>query len=374
MKIAVNTRLLIKSQMEGIARFNYEVLKRIVNEHPEDEFYFFFDRPYSKDFIFGDNVIPKVLFPPTRHPLLTTIWLEIILKRELKKIKPDIFFSGDSYMPLNTGIKTLIVSHDLAYLHFPEHQRFFDRNYYKLFFKKFHHAADKIIAVSQFTKNDIVDKYNISQEKIDVVYNAANGHFHPVDNSTKQKIKEKNTKGKPFFTYLGSIHPRKNLTTLIRAFNIFKQNDTQDYHLLIIGRPAWKTKSFYHELNSSPYKEYIITKQIPREQLPDYIASADAMFYISLFEGFGIPILEGFEAGIPVVTSNVSSMPEVAQDAAILVDPHDPTTVAKAMHDIANDKALRQRLIDKGSKRLKDFSWDTSASKVYDAIKTLANS
>ena len=374
MKIAVNTRLLIKSQMEGIARFNYEILKRIVRDHPGDEFYFFFDRPYSDDFIFGDNVSAKVLMPPTRHPLLTAFWLEVQLKRALKKLKPDIFFSGDSYMPLNSGVKTLIVSHDLAYLHFPDHQRFFDRNYYRLFFEKFHNAADRIIAVSNFTKKDIIEKYNIPPGKIEVVYNAANGHFYPVDESTKQKTRDKISNGKPYFAYLGSIHPRKNLTTLIEGFNIFKRDDDKDYHLVIIGRPAWKTKSFYEALNNSPYKEYIVTRQMPREELPEYIASADAMFYISLFEGFGIPILEGFEAGVPVVTSNVSSMPEVAGDAALLVDPRDASTVARAMHNLAADKDLRSQLVAKGFERLKNFSWEASAAKVYNAMKSLAAS
>lgn len=373
MRIAVNTRLLLENRMEGIARFNFEILKRIVKEHPEDEFYFFFDRPYSDKFIFADNVFPIVLFPPTRHPLLMIIWQEFMVKKELKRLKPDLFFTGDTYMPLNPKVPTVLVSHDLAFLHFKDNVGFFDKNYYNFFFPKFHSKADKIIAVSKFTKIDIIDKYGIDSKKIDVVYNAANGHFKPIEEEVKQQVKDKLTGGNPYFVYLGSIHPRKNLVNLIKAFNVFKNENENDYHLVIIGRPAWKTQEFYKTLESSPYRDKIITKQVKREELPEYIGSAEAMFYVSLFEGFGIPILEGFEAGIPVVTSNLSSMPEVAEDAAILVDPRSPKSIAGAMKDLSIDDELKKSLIQKGFERLKYFSWDISAKKTYKIMKEVVN-
>jgi len=373
MKIAVNTRLLLEHRMEGIARFNYEILKRIVIDHPEDKFYFFFDRPYSDKFIFADNVTPIVIPPPTRHPLLTTIWLELMLKRQLKKIKPDIFFSGDTYMPVKPGVPTVIVSHDLAFLHCTNNVDFFNKKYYHYFFPKFHHQAEKIIAVSEFTKNDITDKYGINSNKIEVVHNAANGHFNPVSEKKRIQVREKLTGGNPYFVYLGSIHPRKNIVNLIKAFDLFKSKTDNDYHLAIIGRPAWKTEEYYKALEVSPYRDFIVTKQLKRKDLPEVIGSADAMFYVSLFEGFGIPILEGFEAGIPVVTSNTSSMPEVADDAAILVDPKSIESIAGAMKEISESETLRQSLIKKGFERLKHFSWDKSAKKTYEIIKSVAN-
>lgn len=372
MEIAVNTRLLLEHRMEGIARFNYEILKRIVKNHPEDQFYFFFDRPFSKKFIFAENVIPKVMFPPTRHPILMAIWQEFMVKKQLKKIKPDLFFSGDTYMPLNPGVPTVIVSHDLAFLHFDDHTKFFDKNYYRFFFKRFHKKADQIIAVSEFTKNDIIDKYGISDSKVDVVYNSANGLFKKIPEDIKDQTKLELTNGDPYFVYLGSIHPRKNLVNLIKAFNIFKSKNKNNYKLVIIGRPAWKTQEFYKTLDSSPFKSSIITKQVERDYLPRLIGSAEAMFYVSLFEGFGIPILEGFEAEIPVVTSNLSSMPEVAEDAAILIDPKSPESIADAMINLASNEELRNDYIEKGKKRLNDFSWDKSAEKTYQIMKKVA--
>jgi glycosyltransferase involved in cell wall biosynthesis len=373
MKIAVNVRFLLEDRMEGIARFNYETLRRIVKDHPEDEFYFFFDRPYSDKFIFGTNVKPIVLYPPTRHPLLIAFWLEFRIKKYLNKLKPDVFLSGDTYIPLNPGVKTVIVSHDLAFLHFPEHMKFSDRVYYNYFFPKFHGKADKIIAVSEFTKKDIIKHYKIEGSKIEVVHNAANGHFYSIAENEKIMYQNLLTGGKPYFVYLGSIHPRKNVVNLIKAFEIFKKNSGSDHCLAIIGRPAWKTTEFYSTLNKSAYKESIITKQIDRSELQGYIGSAEALFYVSFFEGFGIPILEGFEAGVPVVTSVSSSMPEVAGDAALLVDPDSPEEIADAMQQLVKKPELGSSLIQKGSERLNAFSWDESAAKIYKILKDTIN-
>jgi glycosyltransferase involved in cell wall biosynthesis len=372
MRVAVNLRFLLKDRMEGIARFNYETLKRMVVNHPDDEFHFIFDRPYCESFIFSENVHPVVLYPPTRHPLLTAYWLEVRVKNYLKSIKPDVFLTGDTYMPLNPGVRTVAVSHDLAFFHYPNHMRFSDRVFYNYFFPKYHQKADRIIAVSEYTKSDIINQYAIPEHKIDVVHNAANGHFYPVSERVKQQTKAKLTGGKPYFVYLGSIHPRKNIVNLIKGFEIFKEKTGTEHFLIIIGRPAWKTRDFYSALDNSKFKDFIINTQIEREKLPDYIGSADAMFYVSLFEGFGIPVLEGFEAGIPVVTSNCTSMPEVAGDAALLVDPNSPEDIAKSMIRLSSDPELCKNLVEKAKKRLNMFSWDCSAEKIYEILKKTA--
>ena len=373
MIIAVNTRLLLENTMEGIARYNYESLKRMVAAHPEDDFYFIFDRPYSKKFIFGDNVHPIVMFPPTRHPLLMIYWFEWAVYRLLKKLQPDVFFSGDTYLSLRSKIPTLLVSHDLAYLHYPDHIPLSHRLYYRYFFPIFHRKATEIIAVSQFTKNDIIRQYGIDGDKITVAYNAGNGHFFPIPESTQIEIRRDFTDGKPYFVYLGSIHPRKNIENLIKGFEHFKSAYETDHKLVILGRLAWNTGTFLKTWNQSPFKQDIIQTQIPRKDLPRYIGSSEALCYISLFEGFGIPILEGFESGVPVITSNVSSMPEVAGNAALLVDPHDPESIKSAMFQIATSPELRKNLVEKGFHRLKDFSWEKTAEILYEKLVKIAS-
>lgn len=372
MKIAVNARLLQISRMEGIARYNYESLKRIVLAHPEDEFYFLFDRPYSKEFLFASNVIPIHLFPPTRHPFLIVLWFEWMVYRTLKKIDADVFLAGDTYMSLRSKVPSLLVCHDLAYLHYPLHIPPVNRSYYRYFFPRFHRKAAEIIAVSEYTKSDIIRQYDIDPAKITVAHNAPNGHFYPIDPETQESTRQELTGGKPYFIYLGSIHPRKNLENLIEGFNHFRREGFRDHYLVILGRPAWNTHSFYKSLNQSPYKDHIIHIQKKREELPRYIGSAEALCYVSLFEGFGIPILEGFEAGVPVITSNVSSMPEVAGDAAILADPSDHHSIGEAMTRIASDPDTRSECIRKGFEQLRRFSWDRTARILYDRLHTIA--
>jgi glycosyltransferase involved in cell wall biosynthesis len=373
MKIAVNTRLLIETRMEGIARYNYESLKRMVETHPEDEFYFIFDRPYSEHFIFGDNVTPIRLFPPTRHPFLIIFWFEWALKRLLDKIKPDVFLSGDTYMSLRSEIPTLLVCHDVAYVHYPKHIPLINRNYYRFFFPRFHRKAKAIIAVSEYTKSDIIKQYKISPNKVTVAHNAPNGNFYPITREEKERTREEMTQGEKYFVYLGSIHPRKNLENLIKGFDHFKGKTGSNYRLLIIGRPAWNTASFYRTMEDSPFKDHILHKQFKRQELPRYIGSAEALCYISLFEGFGIPILEGFEAEVPVITSNVSSMPEVAGEAALLVDPTDPEDIGKAMEQIVSESKLSAELIKRGKTRLESFSWQQTADIIYSKLSELAS-
>jgi glycosyltransferase involved in cell wall biosynthesis len=354
--------------MEGIARYNYESLKRMVLNHPEDEFYFIFDRPYSRSFLFAENVKPVRFFPPTRHPFLIVFWFEWAVKRFLDKLKPDVFFSGDTYMSLRSGIPTLLVCHDLAYAHYPDHIPLINRNYYRFFFPLFHRKATEIIAVSEFTKKDIVRQYHIDPQKITVAHNAPNGHFYPIGPEVRDRIRQEVSGGDPYFVYLGSIHPRKNLENLIRGFDHFKKISGSSHKLLIIGRPAWNTTSFYRTLNNSPFRKDILHRQFVRKDLPDYIGSAEALCYVSLFEGFGIPILEGFEAGVPVITSNVSSMPEVAGDAALLVDPKSPESIGSAMNQLASSPELRNSFIQKGRERLSLFSWERTAAILYDKL------
>lgn len=359
--------------MEGIARYNYESLKRMVLAHPEDDFFFFFDRPYSKEFIFADNVKPIQIFPPTRHPLLIMYWMEFAVKRKLDLLKIDVFLSGDTYLSLRSKVPTVLVTHDLAYLHYPDHIPFSHRMHYQYYFPRFHKKAKEIIAVSTYTKEDIIDKYGISPEKITVAHNAPNGYFYPIEKNVQAAIRAEISNGKPYFVYLGSIHPRKNVVNLIKAFNLFKKESGKDYQLLIIGRPAWNTSAFYEAIEASPYKEEIIHRQFDRKDLPKYLGSAEALCYVSLFEGFGIPIVEAFEAGIPVITSNVSSMPEVAGDAALLADPADPSSIKEQLLKISSDPKIQEEFIQKGFDRLKKFKWENTAEIIYSKLSELAS-
>jgi glycosyltransferase involved in cell wall biosynthesis len=362
MRIAVNTRVLLKGRMEGVCRYIHETTKRMVLKHPEHEFFFFFDRPFHPSFIYASNVTPVVLSPPTRDPILWKVWFEYVVPRALKKYKIDVFLSGDTFLSLRTEVPTLLVSHDIAYEHFPDHLPSRVLKYYQKYFPLFHSKAAHIIAVSAFTKKDIVDTYGIDPSKISVAYNATPDGFYPFTAEEKELVKSQFTSGQPFFIYVGSIHPRKNVGNLIRGFLQFKKNNHR-HKLIILGRKAWNFKEYETLMEQSNDIIFLDGNTYdPRNIVP----ASDALIYISLHEGFGIPILEGMSAGVPVITSDVSSMPEVAGNAGILIDPRSLDAIEGALKDVASND--QSSIIKRGFKRLDSFNWDNSAEIIFDKL------
>lgn len=366
MKIAVNTRFLIKDKLEGIGRVTYEIVRRMVQLHPEDEFIFCFDRTFDPEFIFGENVTPLVINPPARHPFLWYLWFEQSLPRALKQYQPDVFYSPDGYNSLNLTIPSVMVVHDLAHLHYPEEIPFLVKKYYNYYVPKYLKKSSHIISVSLATKKDSINHYGISPEKIAVIHNGNRDGFFPVDKDQKKVVRAKYSRGCKYFFYLGAVHPRKNLERLIMAFNLFKEVTGRDTKLLIGGRLAWQTDTVQRIYEQSVYKEEIsFLGFIPEEELPYLLGSALAMVYVSLFEGFGLPILEAMYAEVPVITSSVSAMPEVAGEAALLVDPVSTGDLVLAMQRIAEEKSLRKELVSAGKLQRIKFDWDRAAEDTY---------
>lgn len=365
-KIVVNTRFLIKNKLEGIGLFTYESLKRMTQAHPEVDFTFLFDRYYEEEFLFGPNVMPMVILPPARHPLLWYWWFERELPNWMKENPQDLFLSTDSFGCLKTDIPQVLVMHDLSFEHYKDQVPWLTRRYYEHFIPRYAHKAARIATVSEFSKQDIVKHYGIPPDKIDVVYNGAKEVYQPAEDSTKKRVKQEYSGGKNYFVYVGSIHPRKNIGNLLLAFERFKNETGSDFELLLVGRKAWDFKVVERIHASMKYREDVrFLGHIPSEELGEIVASAFAMVYVSLFEGFGIPIVEAMSCQVPVITSNVTSMPEAAGDAALLVNPLSVEEIAAAMKRLREDEALRQSLIEKGKEQITKFSWELTARKLW---------
>jgi len=375
LKIAVNTRLLLKDSLEGIGWFTFETMKRITRSHPEHEFFFLFDRKYSNEFIFSDNITPVVIHPQARHPILFYTWFEHSIPNALKKIKPDLFISPDAYCSLRTNTKTLIVIHDINFEHYPEHLPLLIRKYYRYYTPRFAKRADRIVTVSNFSKNDIVSQYQVNPDKIDVVYNGVNEKYKPINDSEKIAVKTEFSEGRDFFIFIGALNPRKNLTNLFRAFDIFKRENETKHKLVVVGEKMYWPGDIKATFDKMDHKnDVLFTGRLGIDKLTKLVASAEALTFVSYFEGFGIPIVEAFNAGTPVITSNVSSMPEVAGDAAIITDPFNPDEIAKAMRAITTNTRLRSQLIEKGKLRAQLFSWDKTANDLWHSVlKTVNN-
>jgi glycosyltransferase involved in cell wall biosynthesis len=277
-------------------------------------------------------------------------------------------------MSLRANCKQLAVIHDISFEHYPKDVSWIVRKYYRHFFPKFAKKATRIATVSEFSKKDIVEQYKTNAAKIDVVYNGCNEDYKPINEELKQKTKKTFSKNCDYFLFVGSLHPRKNISRLFEAFDKFKSNATNEVKLVIVGEKYRWTSEIKSTYISMKFKDDVIfTERLSTEDLQNVLGAAIAMTYVPYFEGFGIPILEAMNCDVPVITSNVTSMPEVAGDAALLVDPFSVGSIANAMIYINKDEDIRNLLIAKGRKRKLDFSWDKTADALWKSIEKTAN-
>jgi glycosyltransferase involved in cell wall biosynthesis len=372
--IAVNTRFLLEGKLEGIGRFTEESLRRLVLDHPDVRFTFLFDRPFSQRFLFAANVSGVVLNPPARHPLLWFIWFECSVAGWLSKNKPDVFLSTDGFGILNTKVPQLVVFHDLAFEHYPDQIPYLASAYYRYFTPRYARKANAIAAVSDATAKDICQTYGVSREKIYLSCNAAAAEFKVIAENEKQRMREAIAGGSPYFIFIGALHPRKNIEGLLRAYEVFRKETALPHKLLLAGRWAWKSEKIRSLWLSSPFHEDIIVSgHTETKELAAWLAASEALVYPSFFEGFGIPLLEAMQSGVPVITSNVSSMPEVAGEAALLCEPDNYISIFNSMKLIASDTAMRSRLIQAGLERVKNYSWERASIALWEGLQAAIN-
>ncbi|MBQ7489133.1 MAG: glycosyltransferase family 4 protein [Bacteroidales bacterium] len=376
MKIAVNTRLLLPDRLEGIGWFEYETLKIITRQHPEHQFFFIFDRPYSSKFVFSNNIEPVAVFPPARHPYLWYAFFEYAVPRTLKRVGADIFLSPDGWLSLKTDIPQIAVIHDLNFEHHDDFLKPSHQKYMKKYFPQFANVAARIATVSEFSKQDIHTLYDIPNDRIDVVYNGVNTQrYVPLSDERKKLVRKTYTQGHDYFLFVSAIHKRKNLANILRAFDKFKSERDSEIKFVVVGDKAGMQGDLDEVYRSMKYREDVIfLGHISTMELGWLQGAAIALVYASLFEGFGIPIVEAFHAETAVITSNVTSMPEVAGDAALLVNPYDYEEIAFAMRKLADEPDLRETLIQKGRAQREKFSWKQSADNLWNCVEKVINS
>lgn len=366
MRIAINTRFLLPHKMEGFGWYTYEVCKRLVENHPEHTFVFFFDRPYDPKFIFGPNVEAVVLNPPARHPILFVLWFEFAVYWALKKNKIDLFFSPDGYLSLRSKVPQVGVIHDLNFEHFPQDIPWVPRLYLRFFFPKFARKAAQVLTVSEVSKTDICKTYQVSAEKVSVAWNGTSPIFKPLSEVENELFKQNWTENTDYFLFVGALHPRKNTKRLLEAFALYRQKGGRK-SLLIVGENLWKNKGFDvpEQVKSAVY----FTGHLDQITLANAYSAAFCFVFIPYFEGFGIPLVEAMQAGVPIISGNLSALPEVAGEAALYVDPLLVEEIADSFFSLENDEKTRLRLIKLGLERAKLFSWDFTAAKVWKVLE-----
>lgn len=368
MKIAVNTRLLLPQKLEGIGWFTYEIFKRLTQQKTEHEWIFLFDRPYHPDFIFSENVRALKAGPPSRHPLLWYWWFEKSVPKMLKKANADLFVSPDGFIPLNSNCPSISVIHDINFEHQKQNTGKWVGQYLRHYFPRFAKNATRLGTVSEFSKQDISDTYQVQKSKIDLIYNGVGDFFRPLTADEVLAQRQALSQGAPYFIFVGALNPRKNIDGMLRAYSQYRQAGGEARFVIVGEKMFWNAELNAIYENHAFKNDVIFTGRLEGEKLNLAIGAAQALAFVSHYEGFGIPILEAFRSKIPVITATNSSMPEVAGDAAILCDSHNIEQIAEAMKQ--TDRAsVRQKLSESGWKRGQAFSWDRSAQMMWQCIE-----
>lgn len=369
MKIAINCWVLRNKQIDGIGYFTINTISRLIKAHPEVHFEILCDKNFTEDYFDFENVSKHHIFPALRHPVLYVYYMEFIVSRFLKKHKPDLFLSMDGFLSLSSRCKQIPVIYDINFEHKPRDLKLKNRLYFRFFFKRFVKKASRIVTISEYSKRDISDFYKVDPAIIDNVSCGINSNFQPLSPSEITSAWKKWSGGKPYFFFVGSMHPRKNIKRLIEAYNLFRQNNPSDIKLLLAGSILWSKSDIEESYTTSPYKDDIIFMgRLTDDELRLALGAAFALSFVPIFEGFGLPIVEAMQSGVPVISSNVTSMPEVAGDAAIYVDPFNVESIAAAMEKIYSDVQLRLELIEKGFGQKEHFTWNRTASLLWQSI------
>jgi len=300
-------------------------------------------------------------------------WMQFILPGILKKTKPDFCHFTNYLAPIFTSVPIIVNIYDMTLTMFPEYhylkKRILSRPVIPIIAKK----AKRIITTSENTKKDIIKYFGIDSDKIRVIYCGVSDNFEVISDEKRLETirKRYNINGK-IILYVGNIEPRKNLIRLIEAFHILIKKYNVDKKLLLVGSKAWGYKEVYQKIKELNLGDKVVcTSYVAEEELPLLYNCADIFAYPSLYEGFGLPIIEAFACGVPVLTSLSPSLDEVASDFALRVNETDANAIAEGLLRLVQDKKLCEDFIEKGKKRAKLFNWDETARKTIEVYKEM---
>jgi len=380
MKIGVDIRVLMDEYYSGVSQYAANLLNAILELDKDNEYKLFYNSYHSQEKRLNiwnrDNAKVGGLRIPNK--IFNYIYQKIFKFPKLDEILggTDVFWSPHfNFTSLSKNTKKVITVHDLSFLRYPE---FFNsrKNFWHkaLGINKTLREADLIIAVSENTKNDIIELVGITEDKIKVIYSGNNSVKNEVNKSETDKYLNSHKINSQYIFFLGTIEPRKNIIGLIEAYNKLraKNESLTDVKLVLAGANGWKNKKTYRAWQLSAYKNDIIFLGYVNKEEQDILYNSATVFaYPSFYEGFGFPPLEAMTYGVPVVCSNVSSMPEVVSEAALMINPYEPSELANALEDVLINESLRNILINKGLERAKFFTWEKTAREYLEVFKEL---
>jgi len=373
MKIAIQASDLDNQRIDGTRVYLLNILKYFGKLSSQDRFFIYHKNDFNPELVptgFSNYEIKKI-----RSPIF---WTQTKFAWEIWKDKIDVLWMPMHNIPLirNKKMETVVTIHDLAFKQFPKTFPQKDLLKLNLLTNLAIKKSDKIIAVSKSTKQDILKFYpEISAQKIKVIYHGFSAELFQ-RNFSKEKIKATLTKfsigNAKFLLYVGAIQPRKNLKFLVEAFNIYKHRTKSNVKLVLAGGRAWQWQETIQAVERSVFKEDIIlTNKVSFSELAILYQNSSLFIFPSLYEGFGIPILEAFASNVPVISANNSSLPEVGGGAVEYFDELNADDLAGKIEKILNDKKLKEEMIVRGKKQLQKFSWEKCAGTTLTYLKSL---
>jgi len=382
MRIGIDCRTILNPKAgnrAGIAHYTYYLVKSLLALNKLDEFVLFFDhsaRDIVKEFLEPNSTIRFFSFSQYRR-YLPFVYSHLFSAINVRREKLDVFHSPANVVPLGYRGPFTVTIHDLAiYRHpelFPSKQGFS----VKYLVPKTVQRADRIIAVSESTKRDVQEFFEIPEEKISVVYEGVlYERFNTTNKEEIEKLRAQFGITGNFLLFVGTLEPRKNLIRLLEAFYLLLERSSgfkDSVQLVVTGAKGWLYDSIFEEVESRKFGQRVIfTGYLNAAEIAALYVNAYAFVYPSLYEGFGLPVLEAMAAGTPVITSNVSSMPEIAGSAALLLDPIDIEGLSSAIERVLGDPELRSELSRKGRMQAKRFSWKRCAEETLAVYRSVS--
>lgn len=374
MRIAIDITSL-PTQLVGVGSYAKNLITSLTKFDTENQYFIFVKREHSNVFTINQSNL-SIIYQKNilRNKILRVLWEQFILPLYIKRLKIDLLHSIHYTIPLFAGCKVVVTFHDMTFFLYPKKHIFIKRIFFKLFIYISSWRANRLIAVSNNTKKDIIKFMHINNGKIDVVYEIIDSKYHPIKNkSAILKVKKKYKIFNKFILYVGTLEPRKNIVNLIQAYYKLISKNNVTHQLVIVGKKGWHYQEIFKivtKLNLNKGRERIVfTGYVSEEELPFLYNAADVFVYPSLYEGFGIPPLEAMACGVPVISSNLSSIPEVIGEAGILINPYNIQDIYQTLYKLLNDDKLKKELKSKGLKRAQEFSSEKLANETIKVYK-----
>ncbi len=369
LKIAIDARPAADAKA-GISRFVLELIKAMRKIDSENTYIYYTDKKIA----LLNSLNSRKAWASTENHIIGDIWEQIKLPIDLYGEKVDIYHGTTGRLPrLRMRTKYVVTIHDLNPLKFSNSNTHTYNCYMSILLKQSVNVADKVIAISNTTKNDIMELLHIPEEKIKVIYQGVDKYWKPVNSVSQLAIRKKYNISTPYILAVGNLEPKKNFPRLFSAFSIIKDNKKIKEQLVVVGPEGWSTKSISDSARKlSP--DIIFTGYISDYELQILYSGAELFVFPSLYEGFGLPLLEAMACEVPVIASNSLAIPEIAGDAALFFDPTNIEEIAETIEKVISNEELRKELIQKGINRVKQFSWEKTAKETLNLYKEICES